>query len=162
MVQIDVSTMSAGIHEVVLYSSPNDLDLSEEEFGAIEVQVRLDIGDQQILAQLEVSADSRLICDRTLAPFTQTVKGQFTIVFTRKARDSGDAGGTVKYLDPAARELDVTAELRDTILLAVPLRKVAPEAAETELVLKYGDDAVGVSTDPRWEALKKLKSDGVV
>jgi uncharacterized protein len=162
MVQIDVSTMSAGIHEVVLYPRADDLNLSEEEFGSIEVRARLDIGDQQILAQLEVSVDSKLTCDRTLVPFTQTVEGQFTIVFTRKALNSGDAVEAVKYLDPSARELDVSDELRDTILLAVPLRKVAPEASEAELVLKYGDDVVGASIDPRWEALRKLKSDGIV
>ena len=79
-------------------------------------------------------------------------------MFTRKSVNSGDADETVKYLDSAARELDVTDELRDTILLAVPLRKVAPEASEAELVLKYGGDAVEVSIDPRWEALKKLKA----
>ena len=40
--------------------------------------------------------------------------------------------------------------------------KVAPEASGAELVLKYGDDEVGASIDPRWEALRKLKSDGIV
>lgn len=162
MVQIEISALSIGIHDVVLNPSADDLGLSAEEFGAIEVHVRLDIGDQQILAQLDVSVDSILTCDRTLVPFTQTVKGQFTIVFTRKAFDSGDTDEAVKYLDIAARELDITDELRDTILLAVPLRKVAQEASETELVLKFGDDSVDELIDPRWEALRKLKSGGKV
>lgn len=162
MVQIDISTMSAGLHEVVLHPSVSDLDLSGEEFDAIEVLVRLDIGDQQILAQLEVSADTKLICDRTLASFTERVSGRFTIVFTRKAINPTDSNETVKHLGSAARELDVTDEMRDTILLAVPLRKVAPEAREAELVLTYGADAADVSVDPRWEALRQLKSDGFV
>jgi len=162
MVQIEISALSVGIHDVVLNPSADDLGLSREEFGAIEIQVRLDIGDQQILAQLDVSVDSILTCDRTLVPFTQTVKGEFTIVFTRKAFDSKDADGAVKYLDSAARELDVTDELRDTILLAVPLRKVAPEASEAELVLNFGDDSVAELMDPRWEVLRRLKTDGIV
>lgn len=162
MVQIDISTMSAGLHEVVLRPCAADLGLSEDEFDAVVVQVRLDVGDQQILAQLEVSADARLTCDRTLVPFTQRLSGRFTIVFTRKAANSGDSNETVRFLDSTARDLDITEETRDTILLAVPLRKVAPEAKEAALVLSYRDDAAEAVVDPRWEALQQLKSDGVV
>ena len=51
MVQIDISTMSSGVHEVILHPSSSDLNLSDDEFGSIEAMVRLDIGDHQILAQ---------------------------------------------------------------------------------------------------------------
>ena len=160
MVQVDISTMPAGIHEVVLYPHPDDLDLNEEQFCDIEARVRLDVGDQQILAVLDVSANSRLVCDRTLVPFVMRVNGSFTIVFTKKGIDSNETDESVKYLDSATRELDVTEEMRDTILLAVPLRKIAPEATEIELVLTYADN-VAEKIDPRWEALNKLKSEDV-
>lgn len=161
MVQIDIASMSNGVHEVALNPAPGDLDLNEEEFSDIEARVRLDIGEQQILAQLSVSALANLICDRTLAPFTQSVNGDYAVVFARRPIEEADADETIKPLDPTARELDVTDEIRDTLLLSIPLRKVAPEASDAQLVLTYGgEEDAGVSVDPRWEALRKLKRSG--
>ncbi len=162
MVLIDISALSSGVHEVTLHPSSGDLNLGKDEFGSIKAVVRLHIGDHQILAQLHVSANSRLICDRTLIPFTQRVSGEFSVMFTTKVISRYDTDEVVKHLDPAARELDVTEAIRDTILLAVPLRKVAPEASEAELNLTYQDETTETLTDPRWEELKKLKSDRTV
>ena len=161
MVQIDIASMSSGVHEVALKPAAGDLDLNEEEFSDIEARVRLDIGEQQILAQLSVSALANLVCDRTLVPFTQAVNGEYVVVFTRRPAEQAETDETIKPLDPTSRELDVTDELRDTLLLSIPLRKVAPEASDAQLVLTYGgEEDTGVSVDPRWEALRKLKKSG--
>lgn len=158
MVQIDISKMSAGVHEITLHPPASDLDLDEKEFREIEAFVRLDVGEQQILARVEVTANASLICDRTLTPFTQQLRGEHTIVFAKRPIDVTRDDDTIRPLDPSARELDITDEIRDTILLSVPLRKVAPEASETELMLTFGaDDAQAEPIDPRWEALRKLK-----
>jgi uncharacterized protein len=159
MVQIDISTMSAGIHELTLHPRPDDLGLSDDEFGEIQARTRLDVGDQQILARLQLSAEAKLTCDRTLIPFIHNVEGDFTVMFTKRPIEPGDTDEAVKYLSPSARELDVTGEMRDTILLAVPLRAVAPEALEADLQLTYGSHAPDSAVDPRWDALRKLKSD---
>ena len=157
MVQIDISTMSSGVHALVLHPPAEDLGLSDDDFDEIEARVRLDIGDHQILVHLDVAANARVMCDRTLVPFAQPVNGAFTVVFTKRQIESSDVDETVRPIDPAAREIDLTEEIRDTIVLSVPLRNVAPEASEAELVLTYGELA-GASIDPRWEALRKLKT----
>jgi uncharacterized protein len=149
--------MSMGVHEVTLHPSPADLELSEDEFDNIECRVRLDVGENQILVQFETEVDAFLTCDRTLKPFTMRLQGAFTVVFTRRTAEPEPADETVRYLDPSDRQLDLTAEIRDTILLSVPLRKVAPEADRAELVLSYGSEPSDSTVDPRWDALKKLR-----
>jgi uncharacterized protein len=158
MVQVDISTMSMGVHEVVVRPSAEELELAPAEFDDIEVMLRLDVGDHLVLVQLKAMADASLVCDRTLIPFTQQVEGEFTVVFSRSQEDDADEEHeSVRYLDPAAREIELTDEIRDTILLSVPLRKVAPEADGADLVLSYGVEAAGAGVDPRWDALRKLK-----
>ena len=157
MVRIDISAMSDGIHEVVANPSPEELELDPEKFDDIEARVRLDIGDHQILAELHISARAELICDRTLVPFQETVHGDFTVVFSKKAVGETAPDESMRPLDPATHELDLGDEMRDTLLLSMPLRKVAPDAQDADLVLRYGEHANDSNVDPRWKALEALK-----
>jgi uncharacterized protein len=110
---------------------------------------------------MDVSALAKLICDRTLAPFTQKVSGDYSVLFAKRPIEQADTDEAIRPLDPTTRDLDLTDEIRDTLLLSVPLRKVAPDARNAELVLSYGTkDESGTAIDPRWEALRKLKKSG--
>jgi uncharacterized metal-binding protein YceD (DUF177 family) len=53
--------------------------------------------------------------------------------------------------------LDLTTPVRDVILLAVPIRPVAPEAADVEITTSFGGDD---DIDPRWTALRTLRESG--
>ncbi len=156
MVKIDISSTTAGINEVNFRSAPEDLDLNPDEFTDIEVMARLDVGDSQILANVQVSGNVNLVCDRTLVTFMQPIAGGFTVVFSKKSAAPNEDDEMVIQLDPATRELDVTRQIRDTLLLSIPLRHVAPEAVAAELVLSYGNKDDESSVDPRWEALRPL------
>ncbi len=159
MIYVDISTLSDGLHEIVLNPTAESLDLDPETFSSIETSVRLDIGDRQILCRIDAKADAVLICDRTLEPFTESVGGEFTVLFTEDPGEIVADDDTIVLLDPSARSLDITEMVRDTLLLSIPLRKVAPAARDAELQLEFGgpaDDAEAI--DPRWEALRKLKT----
>src|SRR5690606_37846589 len=60
-----------------------------------------------------------------------------------------------------ATALDLTDAVRDTLLLALPLRRVAPEAEDAEIPTSFGapTDAEGNPVDDRWEALRRLRDD---
>lgn len=157
MVSIDISAFSEGLHEIVLHPDAEDLDLDPNEFSEIETRVRLDIGDRQILCRIDASADAGLICDRTLEPFVERIAGDFTVVFTKDPEEESE--GEIAVLDAASSSIDVTEYVRDTLVLSVPVRKVAPTAGEAVLTLQFGGPATEEDAiDPRWDALRKLRT----
>ena len=62
-------------------------------------------------------------------------------------------------LAPSERLIDLADAVRDTLLLAVPARKVAPGAEDVEIPTVFGAPtaADGTPIDPRWEALRALQ-----
>ena len=47
--------------------------------------------------------------------------------------------------------------MRDTLLLAIPIRKIAPGAEDTEIIQSFGVPVEQNNIDPRWQALAALK-----
>jgi uncharacterized protein len=69
----------------------------------------------------------------------------------------------VRPLNPSDREIDLTDVVRDTLLLAIPQRRIAPGAEDEPIDQEFGasdDDAdEEAPVDPRWSALEELKDD---
>lgn len=159
MLYVDISTLSDGLHDIELQPTAEELELDPDMFTSVDTNVRLDIGDKQILCRIEIRAEAELICDRTLEPFIEPIAGSYTVVFTKDPNEASVGDDDIRMLDPGARTIDITEMVRDTVLLSVPLRKVAPSAREKELQLQFGGPTEdGDAVDPRWEALRKLKT----
>ena len=163
MLQIDITLFGPGTHRVSLHPEAEALDLDPATFGDIEIAARLDCKRDRILVQFLARATASLTCDRTLRPFEQPVEGRYAVLCAPPGtplREDGVAE-QVRDLDPADRTLDLTEEARDTLKLALPARRVAPGAEEEELQKAYGEPeaaADGEPVDPRWAALRKLRS----
>ena len=163
MLQIDITPFGPGTHRVSLHPEAEALDLDPATFGDIEVAARLDCERDRILVEFLARATASLTCDRTLRPFEQPVEGRYAVLFAPPGtplREDGVAE-QVRDLDPADRTLDLTEEVRDTLMLALPARRIAPGAEEEELQKVYGEPdaaADGEPVDPRWAALRKLQS----
>jgi len=110
-----------------------------------------------------VRATAQLTCDRTLQPYEEPVTGHYSLLFGPPSMvgQEGEEFEEVRPLTPSDRELDLTDVVRDTLLLALPQRRVAPGAEEESIDREFGapeeeeDDPV----DPRWDELRKLRDD---
>ena len=60
-------------------------------------------------------------------------------------------------LEPRQRVLDLTSIARDTLILAIPVRKVAPEAEELQIQTVFG--APAEESDHRWSALLAMREE---
>ena len=159
MLRIDIQPLSSGVHELDFTPSPEDIDVDAASFSDIRVYVRLDIGSSRIYVQFTVSATASLICDRTLVDFTQPIEGSYAVIFVPpKDIDADDEVDNLFPLEKGAEEIDLTEIIRDTLLLAVPIRKIAPGAEDEDLPTTFGEpDEEDI--DPRWKALKGLESE---
>lgn len=158
MLSIDIASLPDGIHERTLTPQAEDLNLDPSLFENIRTDVRLNITGQQILADFTARATALLECDRTLRPFNQEVEGDFQVLFVPSPEEvDPDDAGTRPLVD-GQTSIDLTEPVRDTLLLALPLRRIAPDAEGTEINTTFGREENDLADD-RWEALRKLKTD---
>lgn len=163
MFELRIGPLEPGVHTFALRPSADDLDLDTDAFRDIAVDVRLDLSESQAHVALATRATAALVCDRTLVPFEQTVEGHHDVLFAAAAAHAEAAGEEpsdgLLPLVPGQTSLDLTAATRDTIVLSVPARCVAPGAEDAELPTTFGalTDDEGNAVDARWQALLDLK-----
>jgi uncharacterized protein len=161
MLRINVAALKPGVHLLEAHPEAEALGLEPEAFRDVRVEMRLDVQRDRLLVRLTARAVATLECDRTLVLFEQPVEGAYTVLFAPPGlvAELEASAEDVRPLSPADAEIDLTDVVRDTLLLAVPVRKVAPGAEELELPVRFGFEG---EIDPRWEALRRLRSDDSV
>lgn len=138
-----------------------DLALGVESGAQFSVNLAFRRSTHMIEADLSVTGTLRLVCDRSLDPFDHPVDGSYTVLFKTGADDEIEDDRTaIRKLDLSGNELDLTRDVRDTILLSVPVRKLHPrfldaDGRETPFESPWTADA---EPDPRWDALRNLNS----
>jgi len=150
---------------------PDDLDLSPYEFrgGVIDLEFYRTL--HFIKVNFTIKTDLELVCDRSLEPFLYPVDEDFEVVFKVDVeQETEDENGAVRRFNFTNNTINIENEVRDTILLSLPAKKLHPkffdeEGRPTEFQdQKFGPDAEDVGeddeiADPRWKALKELKND---
>ena len=161
MIQIDIRSLKPGIHEFEWQPEAEALDLDTEVFREMKVSARLDFHPSRIFVTLETQARAHLTCDRTLVKFDQDVDGTHSVLFSSEEMlaEGEEQDDDIRELGKGDEEIDLTDIVRDTFILSIPARKIAPGADEEEIPLSFGKpDTDGQDVDPRWEALRKLSS----
>lgn len=164
MLTVDISSLSEGIHHLDFSPSATDVDLDPSTFEDVEVEAELQYHLDRILVKLTARAVAELTCDRTLQPYDQPVEGHYSLLFGPPSMvgQEGDEFEEVRPLTPSDQEIDLTDVVRDTILLSLPQRRVAPGAEEEEIDREFGapeDGEEAEEIDPRWSKLRKLRDD---
>ena len=160
MLRIDIAGLSEGLSTETLHPEADTLGLDPDLFSALEVDVQLDIAARRIMASFQACALATLVCDRTLDPYTQRICGNHTLLFVPPEQITGDEPDeTLRPLLDDDDEIDIGDAVRDTLLLALPLRRVAPDAEDIEIPTVFGGerDAEGRLIDDRWDALRRLR-----
>ncbi|MCS6989559.1 MAG: DUF177 domain-containing protein [Chloroherpetonaceae bacterium] len=131
--QINVSNLKSGVHRYAFECETRqfgDESLDETRFSApIHVAVTLTKTVGEIVAELSVRTVVSLECDRCLAPIRKTIQGDYRIVFLRSATTlPDDDGDDVRLLAKNETRIDLTEDVRETLLLAVPMKNVCGSA----------------------------------
>lgn len=158
MVRIELAKLRPGLNEMSFTPSPESLEVDEDVFSDIRVALELDVAKGRIVARYTALAEAHLECDRTAQSFTQPVEGSHLVLFTTEEPAGADGDSyDVRVFAETDRYLDLTEEVRDTLVLSLPSRRIAPGAEEIDIPTRFGDDD-GDETDPRWDELKKLQN----
>lgn len=162
MLTIDITSLSTGIHHLELAPTVDQVNLDPSTFEDIQVDVVLQYHRDRILVKLHATATAELTCDRTLQPYEQDIEGAYNVLFGPPSMvgQEGEEFEEVRPLSPSDREIDITDIVRDTLLLAIPQRQIAPGAEDEPITREFAppdEEADEETIDPRWSDLEKLK-----
>lgn len=170
MLTVDIASLSPGIHHVEFAPTAEEAGVDPATFRDLRIEAELQYHRDRILVKLQAAATATLTCDRTLKEYEQPVADSYNLLFgpPEMVGQEGEAFEEVRPLSPSDNELDLTDVVRDTLLLALPQRRIAPEAQDEPIEKTFGaspeegeqdEHAQDEPVDPRWSELKKLKDD---
>lgn len=107
----------------------------------------------------------KMSCDRSLKPFKKNLNGSYQILFEPDPESEyEEENSAVKRIPADDLTLDISKEIRDTIMLEIPVKKVHPDFIDENGKIvdfetqQFGDELSNEERiDPRWAELKKLK-----
>jgi uncharacterized protein len=158
MIPIDIRSLKEGFQELEFAPAADALGLEDPKMDDVFVEAQVTVDGDQIIVRVSAKAIAHLMCDRTLTPFDQPIEGTYTVCFMPEAMMDEDAeNDDIQSLPSDLDEIDLTDIVRDTLMLAVPVRKIAPGAEDMDIPTTFGDTSES-EIDPRWKGLEKLRS----
>jgi len=145
--------------------SLNIKDLPEEFFGNIVVEGKLTKIGKRYTIVGNVKCNAKLICDVSLEEYIEEIVAKFEYSFIvnndlylllrEKGEFENENGEIIIHEDD--QYLDISEEIRQELILNIPMKKVAPTYRGKSLSEIYPDLDIEEEIDPRWSELKKLK-----
>ncbi len=165
LIDIRLAGLSQGVHEFDFTcnaSDFNDSALEEAGFTAgISARVLLEKGDNGIAVSLETAASAVLPCNLCLAPVHCDLHGSWRVYYTYDPIQEPSAENAEEYreIDRNTVSLDLTEDVRETLLLSVPMRVTCTDNPGCHVFQSESHDAADSEPDGSWqESLGKLKN----
>lgn len=149
-----------------------DIDLADVPHEDIHLELEFQKMPDTIQLSFTAATTLQLRCDRSLEYFDFPVKSSHQVLFKPEIEQiDEDEEQSIKPLRLAANEIDIEQQVRDSILLSIPIKVLHPryigeDGNPTPFSYTYGDKPADSAPngqkdedpiDPRWEALRKLK-----
>ncbi|MEX0721854.1 MAG: DUF177 domain-containing protein [Balneolaceae bacterium] len=166
MLKFKIFEIPEGRSERTLELNSDEFDLGDILYKGGKLNIEFYRTPHFIRTQFNIDATVELVCDRSLSNFDYKVDQNYEVLFKAENIDeSADENGAIRNYDHSSQQIDLEQDVRDTILLNLPAKKLHPRFLDDEgnpkeiLNEKFGDipDEDEEQIDPRWEALKNLK-----
>jgi uncharacterized protein len=160
---IKIAGLSEGVHNYKFEEPVEKLDLGKPFTGNLIAEVELNKSHREIILNIEVEVDAEFECDRCTKTFIQQLNPVYKVVYLFGNEPEGISDANIVYIHPDKDKIDITPEIRDYSLLAVPMKRLCLEECEG-LCRNCGKDlnegpcnCENESIDSRWLPLQELK-----
>jgi uncharacterized protein len=142
-VKLKISNLTLGNHDYTYSLRASEFEDSTIDHALfpnpIQVTVVLTKSLTEIIAELDVKTDAVLECDRCLKALLKPIHGDYRIYFllTADALTSAAGENDVRTLSKNDAYIDLTDDVRETLLLALPIRNVCEEACVALLPVQH-------------------------
>ncbi|UKN00849.1 DUF177 domain-containing protein [Paracrocinitomix mangrovi] len=171
---IQFSGLSDGLHHYDFQIGDaffEQLDYTEISRADLEVKLALEKKPNMLILNFQISGKVEIMCDKCTDNYWQEVNTSDELIYKFGDGDSDDE--KIILIPFGEVEIDITQPIYELTVLSLPNRRVHPEGQcdpemlekMDEYLLEEMDEEVAEEedtsgedeTDPRWEALKKLK-----
>ena len=144
-------------------------DFDYTEFNAANVEVVVVMNRLTTMLELEIKAYGavNLNCDLTSEPFDQQIEAALDLV-VKFGEEFNDEDDEILVIPHGEHQVNIAQYIYEILVLAVPPKRVHPGVLDGSLQsemlkkleeLKPRETRKSEETDPRWDALKDLKTD---
>jgi uncharacterized protein len=140
---IKISNLANGTHRYDFECATSDFAdelIDASRFSApIFITATLTKAMTEIVVHFSVSTIALLQCDRCLAPISKRLSGDYRILFLQSAEaEKNSDDDEVRVLSKNETHIDLTPDVRETLLLAVPMKNVCEQTtcAENDAPIK--------------------------
>jgi len=164
--KISIANLSEGVHEYRFTIEPALLGLADNFTKEVVVHVTLDKTGRGLYLKAKAGVPAKFICDRCVDSFDRQIETGYQIVYVYDERDRRKGpGDEVQVIHSGATAIDLDDDLREFLLLAVPLkllcrdncRGLCPHCGTNWNRSQCSCHAEEI--DPRWQKLKQRFSD---
>ena len=142
-----------------------DVDLASNEEFSDPIDILFDINKvgNDFFIDCHLKTRIHLICDRCLEAFTSKFSEQTRIILSPNRKFEEADQEDIFFIDEGTRDVDITSSVRQTLLLALPVKRLCKEKCKglcPRCGVNFNKKKCKCRTetiDPRWDALRKLR-----
>ena len=160
---IKISNLSEGEHDFVFEDKVDVLDLDKPFYGKYKSSIILNKLHDQLILSVRSDFKVKYECDRCGTEYKSSLKSNYKMIYLMNEAPEETDSINVSYLIRDADKIDITADVREFVLLSIPMKKLCKEKCKG-LCYKCGKDLnkeqCSCNTeeiDPRWKPLMNLK-----
>jgi uncharacterized protein len=164
MMRIQVAGLSEGVHTYRFTSRASDLNLGPGFPGDVRVEATVEKIGTQIHLRATAETTGMFACDRCVTPFSLHLHPSYRMHYIQDQEESGRYDpAEVQVLSPGHPVIDIAEDVRETLLLAVPLKLLCREdcaglCPHCAANLNEGPcTCTAEPADTRWDALRRLR-----
>jgi uncharacterized protein len=162
--KIRISGLDNGTYTYDFEGKIDDTDLEEPFYDKYRTEVVLTKFDDQMILEASTISDARFTCDRCGVDYQRNVESKYKMVYMFTNVVDSKQEADITYLSHDTININITDDIRDYLILAVPMKKLCKEDCKG-LCYKCGTDLNKGScnctkdeTDDRWNKLLELKN----
>jgi uncharacterized protein len=162
--RIKISGLENGMYEYDFEDDIEKIDLTEPLFGKYNTNVVLNKFDDQIILEASTTAGANFICDRCGTEFIQSVISKYKMIYLLRSIEDAEEEINITYLSPDTHIIDLSNDVRDYMILSLPMKRLCNENCRG-LCVKCGSDlnekqcdCEDSENDDRWKVLTELKN----
>ena len=165
--KVNIQNLKDGNYAFAFKKRSEELELEDVKVFAYDIQIssQLDKHGSNICAFSHVATRVNYMCDRCLKSFSDDIDENFTVLFTTDRSYVSESGeDLVQFISPKTREIDLSFGVRESLLLALPMKVLCSEGCKGLCphcganLNEESCDCLDEISDPRWAELRKLLS----
>ncbi|MGA2623056.1 MAG: DUF177 domain-containing protein [Bacteroidota bacterium] len=126
--RIRISQLSNGLHEYHFSPAASGIGLGSNFQRSVVIDATIEKSGRQLYLQADVRTSGLFQCDRCVEEFEHNVSASFSVLYVYDGLDAGrSTDDEVRVISPETPQLDLADDIRETVMLSVPLKLLCKE-----------------------------------